>query len=198
MNKAVFLDRDGVINELIYYRDMGMVDSPFTVKQFRLLPGAGKAINIINKLNFKAIIVSNQPGVARDHFNEETLALMDIKMKQQLAMSNAFLDGIYYCFHDSKGRNKKYRKVCNCRKPKPGLLIKASKDFGIDLSKSYIVGDELADIQAGKSVGCKVILLGRMKCQLCRLMDDKGVFPDFIAPDLLEAVKIIKKGENKK
>lgn len=193
MNRAVFLDRDGVINELIYYRDMGMVDSPFTVKQFRLLAGSGEAINIINRLNFKAIVVSNQPGIARGHFSEETLTLMNIKMKRQLARLDAFLDGIYYCFHDPKGKNRRYRKVCNCRKPKPGLLIKASKDFDIDLSRSYMIGDELTDIQTGRSVGCKTILLGRMKCQLCKLMQDKGIFPDIIVSDLLEAAKHIKR-----
>lgn len=193
MNRAVFLDRDGVINELIYYRDMGMVDSPFTVKQFRLLPDSREAINIINRLNFKAIVVSNQPGIARGHFSEETLTLMNIKMKRQLARLDAFLDGIYYCFHDPKGKNRRYRKVCNCRKPKPGLLIKASKDFDIDLSRSYMIGDELTDIQAGRSVSCKTILLGRMKCQLCKLMQDKGIFPDIIVSDLLEAAKHIKR-----
>ncbi len=193
MNRAVFLDRDGVINELIYYRDMGMVDSPFTVKQFRVLPGSGEAINIINRLNFKAIVVSNQPGIARGHFSEETLTLMNIKMKRQLARLDAFLDGIYYCFHDPKGKNRGYRKVCNCRKPKPGLLIKASKDFDINLSRSYMIGDELTDIQAGRSVGCKTILLGRMKCQLCKLMQDKGIFLDIIVSDSLEAAKHIKR-----
>jgi len=194
MNRAIFLDRDGVINELIYYRNMGMVDSPFTVKQFSLLPNVGDAIYIINQLKFKTIVVSNQPGIARNHFMEETLTQMDIKMKRELAKSNAFLDGIYYCMHDPKGKNRKYRKVCNCRKPKPGLLIQASKDFDIDLKKSYMIGDELSDIQAGRSVGCKTFLLGRMKCQLCKLMQDKGVSPDIIVSDLLEAAKYIERG----
>ena len=194
MNKAVFLDRDGVINELIYYGDMGRIDSPFTVKQFSLLPGVGEAINIINRLNFKPIVVSNQPGIARNNFSEEILAQTDIKMKRELAKSDAHLDGIYYCMHDPNGKNRKYRKVCDCRRPKPGLLIQASKDFDIDLKKSYMVGDELSDIQAGRSSGCKTILLGRMKCQLCKLMEDKGISPDIIVSNLVEAAKYIEGG----
>jgi len=193
MNRAVFLDRDGVINELIYYRDNGMVDSPFTLKQFRLLRGVRNAIKIINSLNFKTIVVSNQPGIARNHFTKKTLALMDAKMEKELAKKKAFLDAVYYCPHDPKGANKRYKKVCNCRKPKPGLLLEASKRFNINLKDSYMIGDELADIQTGRNIGCKTILLGRIKCQLCKLMVDKGVFPDIIVSDLLEAAKYIKR-----
>jgi len=197
MSKAVFLDRDGVINEMIYYKDMGIIDSPFTVKQFRLLPSVGRAINLINRMKLKVIVVSNQPGIARGHFTEKTLALIDNKMKQELARSKAFLDAIYYCLHDPRGKDRRYKKLCNCRKPKSGLLMQGAKDLHVNLKESYMIGDDLIDIQAGQRVGCKTIFLGRMKCQLCKTMEDKRVFPDLIVPDLLEAVKKIQKMEEK-
>jgi D-glycero-D-manno-heptose 1,7-bisphosphate phosphatase len=193
LNAAVFLDRDGVLNELVYYNDMGMVDSPFTVEQFKLLPNVEEAIGIFNHLNLKTVVVSNQPGIARGHFDQRTLAETDLVMKKQLAVSSAFLDAIYYCPHCPNGKIGRYNMICDCRKPKPGLLLKAAKDLNIDLAESYMIGDELTDIQAGKSAGCKSILLGRMKCQLCRIMDDKGIFPDFIVADLLQAAKLIER-----
>lgn len=195
MHRAIFMDRDGVINEMIYHQEMGIIDSPFTVEQFRLLPQVAEAIGLVNQMGFKAVVVSNQPGIARDHFSQETLARIDAKMKGELAAGGAFLDAIYYCFHNPQGSNGNYRIECDCRKPKPGLLLQAARDGDIDLANSFMVGDGLTDIQAGHSAGCKTILLGRMKCELCRLMQDQGIDPDFIVPNLLEAVKRIQKGE---
>ncbi len=197
-NRAIFLDRDGVVNELIYYRDIGRIDSPFTVRQFRLLPGAAEAVCIFNSLNFKTVIVSNQPGIARNHFTKKTLVATDAKMKRALTRKKAHLDAVYYCPHDPNGSNKRYRKVCNCRKPKPGLLLQAAKRLNIDLKSSYMIGDELADIEAGSRAGCKTILMGKMKCQQCRLMDDWNIQPDVILPSLLEAAKYIIKKESQK
>jgi D-glycero-D-manno-heptose 1,7-bisphosphate phosphatase len=174
-----------------------MVDSPFTIEQFKLRTGVKKAIKILNKLNYKTMIVSNQPGIARNHFTEKTLKQMDKKLKEELSESNAYIDAIYYCPHDPKGENKKYRKKCDCRKPKPGLIIKASKDHDINLKESYMIGDELLDIQAGKTANCKTILIGRMKCHLCKIMDEKNIYPDVIKSSLLEAAEYIKK-ENEK
>jgi len=195
MFKAVFIDRDGVINELIYFQDLGIIDTPFTPEQFRLLPGVGEAIRAINEMGYKAIVVSNQPGIARNHFTEETLAQIDAKMNQELARAGAFLDAIYYCPHHPRGDNGKYRMECDCRKPKPGLLLRAAQDLNIDLSASFMVGDNITDIQAGRSAGCHTILVGRMKCELCHMMEEVGVRPDFIVPDLLEAAETIKNGK---
>lgn len=195
--KAVFLDRDGIINELIYHHDSGVIDSPFTPRQFRFLPRAGEAIRLLNQNGIKVIVASNQPGIAKNHFTEETLAKMDKKMKQELARQGAFLDGIYYCFHHPEGKNDKYRIPCSCRKPKPGLLLQAAKDFGLDLSSSFMVGDSLTDVQAGKAGGCHTLLIGRMKCELCRLMDEENARPEIIVADLLQAVHTILKWEGK-
>jgi D-glycero-D-manno-heptose 1,7-bisphosphate phosphatase len=192
-SKAIFLDRDGVINELIYYEDMGIVDSPFTPEQFKLIPDIEKAIKKFQKLGFKTIIVSNQPGVAKNNFAIETFGKIRGKMKKELKKKGAELDSEYYCFHHPDGKISKYRKICKCRKPAPGLLLTAAKEHNIDLLKSWMIGDGITDIQAGKAAGCKTILIGRMKCDLCKIMEHEGVNPDFIAPNLFKASLIIEK-----
>ena len=191
MVKAVFLDRDGVINELIYYREQGIVDSPFTVEQFKLIPGADEAIKKFHKMGYKVILASNQPGIAKGHMSEETFDKIRRRMKEELAKEGAFLDEEYYCFHHPEAKVERLKANCECRKPKPGLLLQAAREMGIDLSKSWMIGDGLTDIKAGKSAGTRTILLGRMKCKLCRLMDEEDARPDFIVPNLLEAVKTI-------
>jgi len=192
-DKAVFLDRDGVINELIYYKELGIIDSPFTVKQFRFFPDIDKAIKKFRKLGFKTIIVSNQPGIAKKNYTIETFEKIREKMKKELKKKGAEIDFEYYCFHHPEGKIKKFRKICNCRKPKPGLLLSAAKEHNIDLSKSWMIGDGITDIQAGVSAGCKTILIGRMKCELCKIMEEKGVKPDFVAPNLYKASLIIER-----
>ena len=97
--KAVFLDRDGVINELIYHQEQGIIDSPFTAERFRLLPSVGEAIKRFHEMEYKVILVSNQPGIAKGHISEETFEKIRKKMREDLAREGAFLDGEYYCFH---------------------------------------------------------------------------------------------------
>ena len=194
MTKAVFVDRDGTINEIIYYQDLGIIDSPFTAEQFKLLPGVGEAIKILNQSEFKVILVSNQPGIAKGHFSMETFGEIREKMRTELAKYGARLDAEYCCLHHPEAKIEGYRMNCECRKPKPGLLLKAAKDLNIDLSNSWMVGDGLTDIEAGKRAGCKTILIGRMKCELCRLMKEKNT-PDYIVQDLYSMIDVIKKEE---
>ncbi len=195
--KAVFLDRDGVINELIYHQEAGVIDSPFIVEQFRLRPRVGEAIKLLNQAGYKTIVVSNQPGVAKNHFTLDTLKQMDIKMTEELKAQGAFLDRVYYCTHHPDGHNGDHRLVCSCRKPQPGMLLQAAKEFSLDLSQCYMVGDNLTDIKAGKNVECKTVLIGKMKCELCHLMEEECVKPDAVVGDLLEAVQMILKEEEK-
>ena len=194
-NKAVFLDRDGVINEVVYHKEMGIIDSPFTVEQFTLLPKVGDAINKFHDLGFKVIVVSNQPGLAKDHFSMDVFKKINEKMKNELKKYGAEIDVEYYCFHHPYGKIKKYTKICDCRKPKPGMLKKAAEEHNIDLSKSWMIGDGITDMQAGQTAGCKTILIGRMKCDLCRIMEDENVKPDYIKPNLYKAFLIIKNDE---
>ena len=194
MTKAVFLDRDGTINEIVYYQDFGIIDSPFTAEQFKLLPQVGEAIRILNQSEFKVILVSNQPGIAKGHFSMDTFEEIREKMRTELTKQGAFLDAEYYCLHHPEAKIEEYRKNCECRKPKPGLLLKAAAEFDIDLGESWMVGDGLTDIEAGKRAGCKTILIGRMKCELCRLMDEKNT-PDYIVQDVYSMIDVIKKEE---
>ena len=192
-NKAVFLDRDGVINEIIYHKEMGIIDSPFTVKQFKLLPNVADAIKRFHSLGYKVIVVSNQPGLAKDHFSMEVFEKIREKMILGLEKDGAIIDADYYCLHHPYGKIEKYTKICDCRKPKPGMLKKAAKEHNIDLSKSWMIGDGINDIAAGQAAGCKTILIGRIKCDLCKLLDDEKVKPDFIKPNLYKASMIIGK-----
>jgi D,D-heptose 1,7-bisphosphate phosphatase len=192
--RAVFLDRDGVINELVYHQEVGVIDSPFTVEQFRLLPGVGDAIKRLREGGYKVVLVSNQPGIAKGHMSTETFAKIRKRMKGDLAKEGAFIDGEYYCFHHPEARVEWFKINCGCRKPSPGLLLQASRDLEIDLSQSWMIGDGLSDIKAGKSAGTRTILLGRMKCELCHLMGEEDARPDAIAANLSEAAQFILKG----
>jgi D-glycero-D-manno-heptose 1,7-bisphosphate phosphatase len=191
MNKAVFLDRDGVINEMIYYPEHGIVDSPFTPEQFKLFPWAGRSIKKLSKAGYKVIVVSNQPGIAKGYLSQAGFDRIREKMLSEFKAQDAFIDGEYYCFHHPEAKVKRLKSNCKCRKPEPGLLLKAAEELDINLSLSWMIGDGLTDIQAGEKAGCKTILLGRMKCDLCSLMDELNARPDFVAKNLLEAVKLV-------
>jgi len=193
MNSAVFLDRDGVINKLIYHQEQGIIDSPFNTEQFQLLPNVGKAIKKLHDMGHKIIIVSNQPGVAKGNMTQETFGKIRQTMEEELAKDGAFLDGEYYCFHHPEAKLKRLKANCECRKPKPGLLHQAAQDMDIDLSKSWMIGDGLTDVKAGKEAGCRTILLGKMKCELCHLMAEENVRPDVIVSNLTEAARYILK-----
>ncbi len=194
-NKAVFLDRDGVLNEIVYHKEMGIVDSPFTVEQFKLLPEIGNAVNRFHDQGFKVILVSNQPGLAKDNYDMNIFEKIKEKLENELAKVGAKLDAEYYCFHHPEAKIEKYKKICDCRKPKPGMILQAAKDHNIDISKSWMIGDGINDIQAGIAAGCKTILIGRMKCDLCKILEDEGVKPDFIAANLFKASLIIEEEE---
>jgi D-glycero-D-manno-heptose 1,7-bisphosphate phosphatase len=191
MTDAVFLDRDGVINRLAFFPELGIIDSPLNPSQFRLIPGAAEAIRNFNSLGLKVIIVSNQPAIAKGKMSEELFDKIRSKMKTLLEKKGAHVDAEYYCFHHPHAKRQKFKAVCDCRKPKPGLILQAKQDFGLDTSKCYMIGDGLLDIKAGHAVGCKCILIGELKCDLCRRMEAMQVKPDLIAPSLLAASKII-------
>ena len=158
--KAIFLDRDGTINEYV-----GFLTS---IEQMRLLPEAASGIRAINDSSFLAIIVTNQPVIARGEVSEKELDEIHAKMETLLGQEGAYIDAIYYCPHHPDrgfpGEVPKYKKECDCRKPKPGLLLAAARDFNIDLSQSWIIGDGSRDIEAGIRAGCKAILVGGADC----------------------------------
>jgi len=180
--KAIFLDRDGVINkkppEDNYVKEWS---------EFIFLPNIAEAIKKLNR-RFLVIIVSNQRGIARGMMSKEDVEIINEKMSKEIEKKNARIDGIYFCPHDIKDN-------CDCRKPKPGTLLKAAKDFKINLTESYMIGDSLSDIEAGKRAGCKTILISSSQRNISRhtsrRLKEEKVYPDFIVYDLLEATKII-------
>ena len=153
--KAVFLDRDGTINKYVgFLRD---------IDEFQLLPGVCDAIKKINQSGYLAIVVTNQPVIARGEVSYEELQEIHNKMETLLGNEGAYIDAIYYCpHHPHKGYEGEIPELkidCECRKPKPGMLLQAAKDFNIDLSQSWMIGDSDNDIQAGQAAGCKTALV---------------------------------------
>ena len=191
--RAIFLDRDGVVNELVYFPEQGIIDSPFIANQFHLCPGVPLAIKRFQSAGYKVIIVSNQPGIAKGHMTLSNFKKIGETMKAQLGKEDASLDGEYYCLHHPEAIIEQYRRDCKCRKPKPGLILQAAEDMDIDVSQSWLIGDSLTDIKAGKNAGCHTMLLGKMRCELCDLMYNDGIKPDAIKLNLLEAVDLILK-----
>jgi D-glycero-D-manno-heptose 1,7-bisphosphate phosphatase len=189
VNRAVFLDRDGVINAALYNPVEGKLDSPYRLEEFRLLPGAAQAIRRSNSLGFLAIVVSNQPGVAKGRCDFAFLETLNHLLHRELAREGAYLDAIYYCLHHPQAQVESLRLSCDCRKPQPGLLLQAARELRIDLARSYMVGDLPSDVEAGRAAGCRTILVSDA--------DDPpvdGQHPHFVAEDLAGAVQVIAEG----
>jgi D,D-heptose 1,7-bisphosphate phosphatase len=155
--KAVFFDRDGTINVLIEH---GFVTKP---EQLELIDGAAQAIKKINRLGFLAIVITNQPVIARGEVDFQTLDLIHMKMETDLGKHGAYIDDLFYCPHHPdkgfKGERPEYKIDCDCRKPKPGMILKAAGKYNIDLTQSYMVGDNRRDVQAGINAGCSPVFL---------------------------------------
>lgn len=177
--RAIFLDRDGVINKYVGF----LTD----IEQFELNDGVTEAIKKINDNGYLAIVVTNQPVIARGEVTFEELEQIHYKMETLLGLDGAYVDAIYYCPHHPhkgyEGEVPELKIECECRKPKPGMLIQASKDFNIDLSKSFMIGDGENDMQAGINAGCATIFIGEDKDCQC-------------ADSLLSAVNMIMNGKD--
>ncbi len=156
MQKAVFLDRDGTVNV-----QKGYITRP---EEMELLPGAAQAISRFNRAGYLTVIVTNQPVIARGECSFETLEEIHNRLETLLGEEGAYVDGIYFCpHHTDKGFENEVEELkinCRCRKPAPGMLLKAREDFNIDMSKSFMVGDSLRDVEAGINAGCKSVYLG--------------------------------------
>ena len=200
---AVFLDRDGTINEEVGYMDR--------LDKLKLIPVAAEAIRLINASGMKAVVVTNQSGVARGLFDESFVDTVHIRLREMLRMEGAFLDGIYFCPHHPTEGRERYLMTCDCRKPAPGLLLQAAADLHLEPVRSYMVGDTLKDIEAGARAGARGVLVrtgyGSESADTLRLNETSGrkipgerehprtepvLFrPVHIAEDLLAAVKWI-------
>lgn len=157
MEKAVFIDRDGVINKMIIQKN-GLFDSPQNTTQVSLVDGVVKVISWLNKNRIPVIEVTNQPGVALSKMSWGQLEKIDKKIHLLLSQKGVYIDRIYRCFHNPKSNLIELKKDCDCRKPKSGMLIQAAREFNLDLERSVILGDNATDMEAGKNVGCETIL----------------------------------------
>jgi len=175
-NRAVFIDRDGTINA-----NIGYIDSPNDLKIYN---GVAKGIKLLNKEGFKVIIITNQSGLSRGFFSEETLEKIHGKMKRELSEKGAKIDEIYYCPHHPDEN-------CNCRKPKPGLIKKAIADLDIEAEKSFIIGDRMLDVEAGHKTKCKTVLVPENKEKVDIEMKESNIEPDIVCKDFYSGVKWI-------
>jgi D-glycero-D-manno-heptose 1,7-bisphosphate phosphatase len=169
MSKAAFLDRDGVIN-----RKPPEGQYVTRWEEMQILPGAAEAVGLLNRRGFRVIVVSNQRCVAKGLVTVHELESMHRRMCEQLAAESAIIDGVYYCPHEKWP-------VCSCRKPAPGMLLKAAKEHHLDLAASWMVGDSEIDVEAGRNAGCKTALLLESNATA----DCKA---DVVAPSLREAI----------
>lgn len=179
---AVFLDRDGTINE-----QMGYINH---LSRFQLLPGVAAAIRLLNEQSIPAIVVTNQSGLARGYFPESLLGEVHAAMSQRLAAEGARLDGVYVCPHHPEAKEERYRQACLCRKPKPGLFQQAAADHDLDLASSYVVGDRWSDLKAAAACGAKgvLVLTGYGRGDLQFIGPRQEIQPCHVAEDLLAAV----------
>lgn len=180
---AVFMDRDGCLIE-----EMGYLNHPSRV---RILPRTAAAVSRLNAAGIPAIMATNQAGIARGYFSEDTLLLINAEVERQLEQHGARLDALYVCTHHPTAGNPPHRQVCDCRKPKPGLLRRAAEELGLDLSRSVMVGDKPSDVEAGQAAGAAGVLVltgyGRGEWETQR--HGWTVEPDHVADDLLDAVE---------
>jgi len=189
-NSAIFLDRDGTINEEVGYLD--------SADKLRIIPAAFEAVRQINASGMKAVVITNQAGVAKGLFTEEFVREINEQIQSALLAQGALIDRFYFCPHHPTEGNDPYRLICDCRKPEPGLLLQAAVDLNIDLARSYFIGDRLRDVETAHRVCAKGVLVMTGYGQ--DLMQKSGPDqanelnqPDYIAQDILEAVHWILK-----
>ena len=189
---AVFIDRDGTINE-----QMGYINH---ISRFVLLPGTAEAIRLLNGNQYLVLIVSNQSGVAREYFPIALVDEVHAHMKVLLESEGAKIDGIFFCPHHPHGNASEYSITCNCRKPGTGLIEKAGEDFDIEMGSSYVIGDRCTDIELAHRSGLNGILVktGYGRGEIDHVLPQAQYEPAHIAQDLLGAVQWIIEKERKK
>lgn len=179
MNKAIFIDKDGT---LIY-------NVPYNVEPDRiaLYPETIEALSSLKERGYLLIVISNQSGVARGYFEEH--ALEAVKERLNILLGDINIDGFYYCPHHPQGIIERYTMECDCRKPQPGMILQAAKDFQVDLSQSWMIGDILSDAEAGNRAGCRTILVNNGNETEWEMNSLRK--PTYIAKDLAEASQLI-------
>jgi D-glycero-D-manno-heptose 1,7-bisphosphate phosphatase len=181
---AIFIDRDGTINE-----DIGYVSHP---DQLFIYPFAAEAIRLINEAGLEVIIITNQSGIARGLYTEATLDAIHEKLRLELGREGAQIDGVYYCPHHPRHGDEHYRKICDCRKPQTAMLERAAAEHGINLSSSYVIGDKASDINLATNAGAKgVLVMTGYGAETQANLERFPCYPTLVAKNLLEAIKLI-------
>ncbi len=179
----MFMDRDGCLIE-----ERGYINHPSRV---RVLPRAPEAVARLNAAGIAAVMATNQAGIARGYFSKDTLLAVNAELERQLGALGARLDALYVCTHHPTAGQPPYREACECRKPRPGLLLRAAAELGLDLSRSVMVGDKPSDVEAGQAAGASTVLVltgyGRGEWEYRR--QEWTVKPDHVALDLFDAVE---------
>ncbi|MBN1273688.1 MAG: HAD family hydrolase [Candidatus Aminicenantes bacterium] len=188
---AVFLDRDGNINEDVGY--------PNSYDKIKIYPYSFEAVRKINHAGLLAVIVTNQSGIGRGLIEEKNLLDIHNKMKKEFELNNAHIDGVYFCPHFTSSPDPRYRADCDCAKPNPGMALKAAADLNINLKGSYVVGDKVSDIAFGYNIQARpvLVLTGYGKDSLPQLQKT-DMPPAHISQNLLEAVEWIIEQENRR
>jgi D-glycero-D-manno-heptose 1,7-bisphosphate phosphatase len=183
LRPAVFLDRDGTIVE-----DVDYLTDP---DQLRLIPGAAAAIHLLNKRGLAVIVVTNQSAVARGMLTEDGLAGIHRRLSEMLAAEGAHVDGIYYCPHLPDGDSPPYNRICDCRKPAPGMLLQAARELHLDLDASAMIGDSRRDLEAGAAAGCGTLILVRTGHGAAEASETISIANARVAGDLADAVRML-------
>jgi histidinol-phosphate phosphatase family protein len=196
--RAVFVDRDGTLNEMVYDETHGTMDSPRRPDQVVAKSHAGWFLRRMRELGYRIIVVTNQPGLAKGTLTEQSLKDVNDRLAVLLAADDGIWDDLRYCPHHPKpglGAVAAYVKDCECRKPKPGLLFDGARGHSVDMAGSWMIGDGLVDVQAGRRAGCRTILLSKPKLHdIEQFLSLEDARPDAIAGDLQKAAAIIERG----
>lgn len=179
--KTIFLDKDGTLVD----------DIPYNVdpQRIALSDGAGEALRIFSSLGYQLFVISNQSGIARGYFSEADLKPVEQKLADLFKNERVTLSGFYYCPHHPEGSVHNYAIECDCRKPSPGMLLQAAWEHDIELAASWMIGDILHDVEAGKRAGCRTILIDNGNETEWHTSIQRS--PDFVVDDLLEAARIV-------
>lgn len=182
--RAVFIDRDGTLNV--------EKDYVHKIADFEFLNGAIEAVRLLNENSFTVVVISNQSGIARGYYAPNDVHILHDHIQRELRKQKAHIDAFFYCPHHPEGSVEEFRKICDCRKPKPGMVLQAEKKLNLDLPHSYVVGDHLSDIMLRESIPLTTILVktGHGK-ETLRQLQNATVKPDHIVENLLDAVKQI-------
>lgn len=178
---AVFLDKDGTLLE----------DLPYSVdrSKMKVLQGAGEGLRLLSSAGYRLVVVSNQSGVARGYFPEEALVGVETRLREIFTELGVPLDGVYFCPHHPMGRVAEYAVSCSCRKPQPGLILRAAAEHDLDVTRSWMIGDILDDVEAGRRAGCRSVLIDNGNETEWELTSARR--PDYTASDLSEAAACI-------